>query len=58
MNQNVVRDCIKQQGLLPRRFEESKLSTALRLPLDRIQRFRSDVCGHAEPFIFESLAVV
>jgi hypothetical protein len=57
MNQNLVRDCFKQQGLPPRWFDESMLSAAC-LPLVRIVRLASGDRGPAEPFSFESRALV
>ncbi len=58
MNHNVFKDSLKQQGLLPRRLDESIFSAALGLPSVRIVRFGSGAPGPAERFLLESRALV
>jgi hypothetical protein len=58
MNRNIFKDSLKQQGLPPRRLDESIFSAALGLPSVRIARFGSGAPGPAERFLLESRALV
>ena len=59
MIQNIFKDRIEQEGLPPLRFYESMRSAPPRLPSGRIVlRFAPSACRPAEPFSFESRALV